>query len=262
MSATHVLPRIEHKLRDGYLDFRLSREAMNCTPRTLQFYDHTAGKFLRLLERREITNPSEIRSQHIRAYLSELRAPGLKNTTLHGHARAVKTLTRFMHEEGYLPEAVKIEMPKLAQKRLPFLDEDQLAQVLDKGSADLRDKALILLMADTGLRRSEVIALNWGDVDIKAGLVIVRRGKGGKARSVVVGVKTRRVLLSYRWSVPNDENDPFFPHQRGGGRLTPMGLRSFVLRIGERAGVRLSPHMLRLTFATLSVAAGMDALYL
>lgn len=44
-----------------------------------------------------------------------------------------------------------------------------------------RDKAVILLMVDTGLRRAEVIALNWGDVDIATGLVRVTRGKGGKA---------------------------------------------------------------------------------
>ncbi|MGH2619281.1 MAG: tyrosine-type recombinase/integrase [Anaerolineales bacterium] len=262
MSAVRLLPRLEHKLRDAYLDFRLSREAMNCSPQTMQFYRFTAGRFVAWLEAEGITNPADLRSQHVRAYLSALRADGLKDTTLHANARAVKTLTRFWHEEGYLSEPVKVDMPKLDQKRLPFLDADQLARVLDKGCADLRDKALILLMADTGLRRSEVIALDWEDVDIKSGLVIVRRGKGGKARSVVVGVKTRRILLRYRRSVPHDDHDPVFPSQRGGGRLTPMGLRSCMLRIGERAGVKLTPHMLRRTFATLSLAADMNPLHL
>ena len=262
MSAMQLLPRLEHKLRDAYLDFELSREAMNCSAGTIRTYRFTAGRFAAWLEGQGVTDPADLSSQHVRSYLAELRRSGLKDTSLHGHARAVKTFARFLHAEGYLAEPVKVDMPRLDQKRLPFLDVDQLAQVLDKGCADLRDKALILLMADTGLRRSEVIALDWEVVDIKSGLVTVRRGKGGKARSVVVGVKTRRLLLRYRRSVPHDDHDPVFPSQRGGGRLTPMGLRSCMLRIGERAGVKLTPHMLRRTFATLSLAAGMDALHL
>jgi integrase len=53
-------------------------------------------------------------------------------------------------------------------------------------------------MVDTGMRRAEVVALNWGDIDISTGLVQVIRGKGGKARSMVVGATTRRALLAYR----------------------------------------------------------------
>ncbi|MGA7192614.1 MAG: tyrosine-type recombinase/integrase, partial [Anaerolineales bacterium] len=59
-----------------------------------------------------------------------------------------------------------------------------------------RDKALILVMVDTGLRRSEVLNLNWGDVEMITGLVRVVRGKGGKARSAVIGAATRRALLA------------------------------------------------------------------
>ena len=58
-------------------------------------------------------------------------------------------------------------------------------------------------MADSGLRRAEVIALKWGDVDMMNGLGTVKRGKGGKARSGVIGATTRRVLLHTggRWVV-------------------------------------------------------------
>lgn len=143
-----------------------------------------------------------------------------------------------------------------------MLDADQLAHFLDKGCATARDKAVVLLMADTGLRRSEVVALDWGDLDLRAGLVRVRRGKGGKARSVVVGARTRRALMRYRRQVPHAEADPVFQSQRGGGRLTGGGLHTWLRRAGERAGLRVSAHALRRTFATLSLAAGMDALHL
>jgi len=254
MSTLALVPRIEHLIRDAFLDFRLSREAMNCSPATLEFYDYTAGKLAEWLEARGIVDPSELRSQHVRQYLTELRQRGLKDTSLHGHARAARAFARFLHSEGYIPEPINVDMPRLEAKRLPCLDADQLAHVLDKGCRSTRDKAVVILLADTGLRREEACALNWGDVDLKAGLVRVRRGKGGKAKS-------RRVLLRYRHSVPHDVGDPVFPSKRG-GRLTGMGMRMLFRQIGDRAGLHLTPHMLRRTFATLSLAAGMDALYL
>ena len=116
-------------------------------------------------------------------------------------------------------------------------------------------------MVDTGLRRAEVCALNWCDVDISSGLVRVVRGKGGKARSVVVGVTTRRALLAYRRRINPETDQPLFQTQRG-GRMQCGGLRSTLHRLGERAGVHVSPHALRRTFATLSLRAGMNLLHL
>lgn len=63
---------------------------------------------------------------------------------------------------------------------------------------DRQEKAIVLLMVDTGLRRSEVTALDWGDLDLHTGLTRIRRGKGGKARLVLLGANTRRALLTYR----------------------------------------------------------------
>jgi site-specific recombinase XerD len=116
-------------------------------------------------------------------------------------------------------------------------------------------------MVDTGLRRAEVCALNWDDLDISSGLVRVVRGKGGKARSVVVGAITRRALLGYRRSLTSTPASPVFQTQ-GGKRLTANGLRSLLLRLGQRAGVQVTPHALRRTFATMSLRAGMNLLHL
>ena len=81
-------------------------------------------------------------------------------------------------------------MPKVAKKRLPVLSADELSTIVSAARSP-RDKALILCLADSGLRRAEVTALNWNDVDFASGLVKVRRGKGGKARSAVIGATER-----------------------------------------------------------------------
>jgi integrase/recombinase XerD len=114
---------------------------------------------------------------------------------------------------------------------------------------------------DSGLRRAEVCALNWGDVYISSGIVRVERGKGGKARSVIIGVHTRRALLKYRREINNNENEPLF-QTIGRKRLSHNGLRSLIIRVGLRAGMHITPHSLRRTFATLSLRAGMNVIQL
>lgn len=97
--------------------------------------------------------------------------------------------------------------------------------------------------------------------NIASGLVHVVRGKGGKARSVVVGATTRRALLAYRRELEPAPDKPVFQTQNS-GRLAHNGLRSILLRLGERAGVKVNPHSLRRTFATMSLKAGMNPLHL
>ena len=183
-------------LQAAYTDFMLSRQSMNCAPTTLFFYNHTAGVFLSWLEQCGISEPTQITALHVRQYISGLADRGLKDTTLHAHARAIRTLLLFWHEESYIPERIKFEMPRLEKKRLPVLTVEQL-QIIIK-SCNVRDRAIVLFMVDSGLRRAEVIRLNWGDVNIASGAVQVRQGKGKKDRTAVVGAKTRRALLAYR----------------------------------------------------------------
>lgn len=233
----------------------LSRQAMNCTPATLEWYGHTAGRFLEWVERQGVTDPREVTARHVRAYLAQIHG---KDTTLHAHARAVRTLLRFWHREGYLPAAVRFDMPKLARKRLPVLTAEQLTQIVK--ACNTRDRAIILFMADSGLRRSEAIRLDWSDVDMQTGLVRVKQGKGRKDRSAVIGATTRRALLAYRRTLTNRDG-PLF-QTRDGRRFASDGFIQVFRRIEKRTGIHVTPHALRRTFTILSLRAGMDPLHL
>jgi integrase/recombinase XerD len=149
----------------------------------------------------------------------------------------------------------------MEKKRLPVLSADELNQVLS-GCTKPRDKALLLFMADSGLRRAEVTALNWGDIDIMSGLVKVKRGKGGKARSAVIGATTRRVLLAYRRTLGNPPSDSPVFLSRSGGRFTGTGVLLIFRRLSQKTGIHITPHSLRRTFVILSLRAGMDVLHL
>ena len=178
--------------------------------------------------------------------------------TVNDHARAIRTLLRFWAAEGYR-QPVTFDMPRLEKKRQPVLTAEQVKRILAVSS--IRERAIVSLFVDTGLRRAEVCALGWSDVDIKTGLVIVRRGKGGKARSVVIGAATRRGLLAYRRTLAIPNNSPLI-QTREGKRFTGAGLLQLFRRISKKSGIAFSPHVLRRTFAILSLRSGMDVLHL
>ncbi|MDF1519293.1 MAG: tyrosine-type recombinase/integrase [Brevefilum sp.] len=249
-----------YELQDAYTDFILSRQAMLCSPKTIRFYHFTAGRFVNYLEENGVTEPEGVSARYIRAYLASLVAQELSDSYIHGHARAIKTLVQFWHKENYISEIPEFRMPTIAKKRLLVLSASEVKKALDACTTK-RDKAIIMLLVDTGLRRAEICALNWGDIDISSGIVRVARGKGGKARSVVAGIKTRRALLAYRRDINHEDDQPVL-QIAGGKRLSPNGLRSALLRIGNRAGFHITPHALRRTFATLSLRAGMNLIQL
>lgn len=248
------------KFSEPYLDFILSREAMMCTQRTISWYQFTLGKIISWLEDNYVDSPEKIKSRHVRGLLGEMASKGYADSYIHSYARVMKTFFRFMVQEEYISESIRIQMPKVAEKKLTVYNEVQVRQIL-RVCKDKRDRAFIQLMVDSGLRLSEVIALNWADVDVSNGIIRVLKGKGRKTRIVVVGVSTRRALLKYRGEVDSQDLKPLFQTITG-GRFTPAGLRSWVLRIGKRAKIHVTPHALRRTFATLSLRAGMDVFQL
>jgi site-specific recombinase XerD len=246
-------------LIDAYTDFILSRQAINCTPATLDFYRNTAGAFLSWIEKQSVTRPEEVTARYIRQYLSELVSSGKKDTTLHAHARAIRTLVRFWHSEGYMPQLVKFQMPKLSKKRLPVLTADELQRIIK--ACNIRDKALVLFMADSGLRRAETINLTWADINMANGLIRVRQGKGKKDRASVIGATTRRALLKYKRTIEHDDNLPVF-QSRTGGKFTGTGLLLIYRRLSKKTGIHVTPHAMRRTFVSLSLQANMDVLHL
>lgn len=249
------------EIQHCYTDFILSRKAILVSDKTLVFYYNTAGRFVRWLTKRGKLSPSEIDARDVRLYLNEFVDSGAKASYINGHARAIRTFLKFLYQEKYIYEMVTFQMPPAGDKEhLPHLSADEVKKVL-QACENPRDKALIMLMVDSGLRRSEVLTLNWEDVDVQTGSVHIQHGKGGKSRSVVIGAKTRRALLAYRRTLEQFENAPLFQTKEG-NRFTENGLRSLLLRVGERAGVHISPHALRRTFATLALRAGMSPLHL
>ena len=241
-------------LRDAWTDFILSRQAMQCSKTTLANYTDTLGKFISWLEGQGMTAPHEVTARHVRQFLALYQ--DAESTTTHTVASRIRTLLRFWHREGYLPQPVTFDMPKVRQKRLPFLTAEEVGQVLSVCTT--RERAIILLLVDSGLRRQEVCNLNRSDIDLQTGSIRVRLGKGRKDRISAIGATTRRALLKYWQTCPNQDEDAPAIQTETGQRLTSNGIQSLLRRLSQKSGIRFSAHALRRTFATLALQAGMD----
>jgi integrase len=119
-----------------------------------------------------------------------------------------------------------------------------------------RDKALIMVLADSGPRASEVIGMKVDDVDL-GDLVIIVMGKGRRPRGLPLGRKAAAALDSYIRS-RNRHKDADLPELWLGtrGPLTTSGLRQMLIRRGEEVGIKIHPHALRHYFADGWLRAG------
>ncbi len=252
-----------------YQSFLLDREAARCTVKTLQYYRYTVGSFASWLQRQGVTDPHRITPNHIRQYLVSLQRRGLKDTSQHGHARGIKAFLNWLVSEGELNKSPmdRVSMPKVEERVQPPFGPDDVKALLNacssKNAKDLRDRAIVLGLLDSGLRASELMSLRVGSVDMRSGLVTVQ-GKGRRQRTVRFGARTRKALLRYLASRDNPTADSalWVAYRRDGrerGPLSYRGLGMVCKCLGERAGVTpCHPHRFRRTFALWCLRDGMD----
>jgi integrase len=181
---------------------------------------------------------------------------------------AVKRFAAWLTEEGELDAnpLLGLKPPKIDTKVTHALTDDQLSDLVKACAGerlvDRRDEALVRLMAETGLRAEETIALQLEDVDVHRGLAVVQRGKGGKGRVVPFSAQTAtaldRYLRAHRAQRPHDAHTG--PLWIGGGNITTFGYHALdktLKRRAEMAGIKgFHLHLLRHTAATRWLRAG------
>jgi integrase/recombinase XerD len=260
----------EHHVLDflAYLEFErgLSRN-------TLEAYRSDLLQFGAFLGRRDAT---VLTAEHgdLAAFLGELAAgtedrPPVAPATLQRKAACLRSFYRHLRREGELDRdpTADLRAPRKSQKLPQVLTRGEVARLLGapRGTEPgvLRDRALLELMYACGLRASEAIGLELGDIDLTAG-VLRARGKGAKERLVPIGreaiAATRVYLDRGRPALVGLRDEPRLIVNRRGTGLTRQGLYKIVQRYAREAGLdgRLSPHTLRHTFATHLLAGGCD----
>ncbi len=240
---------------------------------TLHAYQSDLAQFGRYLATHGVSPLQAVHSD-LAGFLAELavgderRGPA-SPATLQRKAACLRSFYRHLRREELIVHDPTTDLrspPKLM--RLPkVLSREQVSELLEQpkgtGPLTLRDKALLELMYACGLRVSEAIALEVGDVDPEEGMLRAR-GKGSKERIVPVGrsavgalerylVRGRPMLVGGR-----AESSLFVNHR--GARLTRQGVYKIIQSYAHSAGLgeRMTPHTLRHTFATHLLAGGCD----
>ena len=176
--------------------------AENKSPTTITSYLRGVRLYLEWCERNE--HAVELTRVQIQQYAAELIAAGKEANTVRLRLASLRQFARWLIAEGELPDdpLLGLKPPKIPTKLVHGLSDEQLRALLKacKGPSfrDKRDEAIVRLMAETGLRASETVALTVADIQpLKAGVVAVQRGKGMKGRAAPFGPQTAAALDRY-----------------------------------------------------------------
>jgi integrase/recombinase XerD len=263
-------PRVEELKLDFLAYLELER---GLSHNTLNAYQSDLAQLGRFLARRSVS-PLRACYSDLAAFLSELagggedRAP-VSPATLQRKAACLRSFYRHLRREGLIEHDPTADLrgPPKTQHLPKVLSREQVAKLLAQPTGieplALRDRALLELMYACGLRVSEAIALEVGDVDLGEGMLRAR-GKGSKERIVPVGRKAVGALDLYcergrPQLVGLRVETHLFVNHRGGG-LTRQGLYKIVQSHARTAGLaeQMTPHTLRHTFATHLLSGGCD----
>ncbi|MBI4054542.1 MAG: tyrosine-type recombinase/integrase [Elusimicrobia bacterium] len=252
------------------------RAERNFSAHTLRAYRKDLESFLQFLERR-FPGARGLERLHFRTYLAELRDLKRQSPTVSRKISALHSWIRYLlRMEALSCDPLEgIGVLKHALRLPPFLSETEVQRLLKAAEMSpsqgrgrrrrgfrrlglLRDRAILELFYSTGVRLSELQNLNVGDVDFLAGLVRVF-GKRGIERLVPAGGAALKILREYLQARSDGEATPLFLSFRD-RRLSASGIALVLRRLALRAGMkkRLTPHMLRHSFATHLLDRGCD----
>lgn len=260
------------KVVEGYL---LSLSARRLSPHTIEDYSRTLRKFALFLG--DDPPIHEINVRHIESFLASNTK--LSNKSILNHYIGLSSLWTWLVKEEIVKENVvrKLKPPKPQRKEVIPLSEAEIKAIMSSlnrsrvyvrqgRSVDHslvsfeRNRAIILLMLDTGLRASELCNLKMEDLDSRNNRIFIRQGKGMKERMLPFSARTGQMIWRYLAARKETRpDDPLFL-SRENGAISRRKLAEMFQTIGNRAGVpNVHPHRFRHTFAIQYLRNGGNA---
>ncbi|MBU0759428.1 MAG: tyrosine recombinase XerC [Candidatus Omnitrophica bacterium] len=203
----------------------------------------------------------------VRLFLARMKEKNFSKRTVARKMAALRSFFRFLCREGYMKSspASSLKTPKLDKKLPLFLNTNEVIKLIESPDVSdvygLRDRAILETLYSSGIRVSELVALNRDSIDFIGGVLKVF-GKGKKERLAPIGDRACRAIRSYLEKLDaaslKDKKAVFV--NKSGRRMTDRAVRRVVEKYINRTSLnhKISPHALRHTFATHLLDRGAD----
>jgi len=229
----------------------------NYSPHTLKNYRRDLDRFDLFAKQNNLDKLNQVQAFHIRQWVSLIHRQGLQSPSIKRRLSSCRSLFNWALKQHLcqINPAIGISAPK-SEKKLPrTLNTDQMQHMLEQDTEswlEARDLAMLELFYSSGLRLSELVALDDTDIDYHQKIVTVL-GKGRKTRIVPVGRKAVEAIqnwLSHRQTLTSDSSALFISNKQR--RISPRTVQQRVKLWCQKKGidVPLHPHMLRHSFAS------------
>jgi integrase/recombinase XerD len=257
----------------GYI---LACRTENKSPKTISGYEMVLKNFCWFVKSSGLPDIQKITSTHIKYFFMYLTSeqhrwnstsPSAKrsasSSTISTYFRRLRTFFNWATREELITENPfkNMRTPRTENKVIQALTSseiDRLFKVCNgKSMLDVRNKAILCVLLDTGLRINELTSLTIDDVNLEDGSIIVKHAKGRKQRVVRIGNTAQKTLWKYISLYRTGDSNRLFMN-RSGEPLDLNGMKILIRRLGIKAKMRLHAHQLRHTFAISYLRAGGD----
>jgi site-specific recombinase XerD len=255
-SLNHTQPQATTEYDVLAQSFKRSLLAENKSKRTVETYMEAVNGLRRfLIEQGMPTDPTVLTREHVGSFITHL-LEHWKPSTANNRFRALQQFFAYLEEEGEIDVTPmrRMKPPHVPDEPPPVISEAEVKKLLKtcdgKDHVDRRDKAVIMLLLDTGMRRAELASLTLEDLDINNNFALVM-GKNRRPRACPFGRRTAMALDRYLRSRMK-HRDAVRPELWLGhsGPMTPNGINQVITKRAKQAGLpHIKPHQFRHSYA-------------
>ena len=235
--------------------FLAAKRIEGCSEKSLKYYESTIVAMLDELQ----VDVKQIVTDDIRTYLTEYQTRKQSSkVTIDNIRRILSSFFSWLEDEDYILKSPVRRIHKVKTgKNIKETYTDEALELMRDNCTELRDLAIIDMLASTGMRVGEMVLLNREDIDFSERECVVF-GKGDKERIVYFDARTKIHLLNYLNSRNDDNPALFVSLQKPYNRLQISGVEVRLRQYGKRLGLnKVHPHKFRRTLATMAIDKGM-----